>query len=256
MSDEKMPFTQHLEELRRRLIICFIAVAVGFLISYFFKERIFEWLMKPLLQVLPEGESQKLIYTAPHEAFVTYLKVAFIAGIGLASPVILFQLWRFIAPGLYQDEKRYLLPTVFFSTLFFVGGALFGYFIVFPFGFQFFVSFANEYITPMISTREFTSFATRLLLAFGLVFEMPVFAFFLARLGLLSAQFMRKQRKYAILLIFVSAAVLTPPDVVSQMLMALPLLVLYEISVWIVTIFGKKEKAADALKEEQPHSAA
>lgn len=256
MSEEKMPFTQHLEELRRRLIICFIAVAVGFLISYFFKERIFEWLMKPLLQVLPKGESQKLIYTAPHEAFVTYLKVAFIAGIGLASPVILSQLWRFIAPGLYQNEKRYLLPVVFFSTLFFVGGAMFGYFIVFPYGFQFFVSFANEYITPMISTREFTSFATRLLLAFGLVFEMPVFAFFLARLGLLSAKFMKKQRKYAILLIFVAAAVLTPPDVVSQMLMALPLLVLYEISVWIVTIFGKKEKVEKALKEEQPHSAA
>jgi sec-independent protein translocase protein TatC len=254
MSEEKMPFTQHLEELRRRLIICFIAVAVGFLISYFFKERIFEWLMKPLLQVLPKGQSQKLIYTAPHEAFVTYLKVAFIAGIGLASPVILFQLWRFIAPGLYQNEKRYLLPVVFFSTLFFVGGAMFGYFIVFPFGFQFFVSFANEYITPMISTREFTSFATRLLLAFGLVFEMPVFAFFLARLGLLSAKFMKKQRKYAILLIFVAAAILTPPDVISQMLMALPLLVLYEISVWIVTIFGKKEKVEEALKEEQPHS--
>ena len=256
MSEEKMPFTQHLEELRRRLIICFIAVAVGFLISYFFKERIFEWLMKPLLQVLPKGDSQKLIYTAPHEAFVTYLKVAFIAGTGLASPVILFQLWRFIAPGLYQNEKRYLLPVVFFSTLFFVGGALFGYFIVFPFGFQFFVSFANEFITPMISTREFTSFATRLLLAFGLVFEMPVFAFFLARLGLLSAQFMKKQRKYAILLIFIGAAVLTPPDVISQMLMALPLLVLYEISVIIVTIFGKKEKVEDAVKEEQPHSAA
>jgi len=255
MPDAKMPFTQHLEELRRRLIICSIAVAVGFLISYFFKERIFEWLMKPLLQVLPEGESQKLIYTAPHEAFVTYLKVSFIAGIGLASPVILFQLWRFIAPGLYQNEKRYLLPTVFFSTLFFLGGALFGYFIVFPFGFRFFVSFANDFITPMISTREFTSFATRLLLAFGVVFEMPVFAFFLGRLGLLSASFLKKQRKYAILFIFIVAAILTPPDVVSQMLMALPLLILYEISVWIVTIFGKKE-TTEALKEEQPHSAA
>lgn len=255
MSEEKMPFTQHLEELRKRLIISFIAVAVGFLISYFFKERIFEWLMKPLLQVLPQGDSHKLIYTAPHEAFVTYLKVSFIAGVGLASPVIIFEIWRFIAPGLYHNERRYVLPIVFFSTIFFVGGALFGYFIVFPFGFKFFVSFANDFITPMISTREFTSFATRLLLAFGLVFEMPVFAFFLARLGLLSARFMKKQRKYAILLIFVGAAVLTPPDVVSQMLMAFPLLLLYEISVWIVAIFGRKEKAEESLQEE-PHSAA
>ncbi|MCK8604318.1 twin-arginine translocase subunit TatC [Desulfoferrobacter suflitae] len=254
MPEEKMPFTQHLEELRKRLIISAIAVAVGFVVSYFFKERIFEWLMRPLLQVLPEGESQKLIYTAPHEAFVTYLKVSFIAGVGLASPVIILQMWRFIAPGLYDNERRYLVPVVFFSTLFFVGGAMFGYFIVFPFGFQFFVSFANDFITPMISTREFTSFATRLLLAFGLVFEMPVFAFFLAKIGLLHAQFMRKQRKYAILLIFISAAVLTPPDVVSQLLMALPLLVLYEISVWIVAIFGKKGKAEEALKEGQPNS--
>ena len=133
---------------------------------------------------------------------------------------------------------------------------MFGYFVVFPFGFQFFVSFANDFITPMISTREFTSFATRLLLAFGLVFEMPVFAFFLARMGLLSARFLKRQRKYAILLIFVAAAVLTPPDVISQLLMAMPLLVLYEISVWIVTIFGKKEKVENTLEEEQPSSAA
>lgn len=255
MPEEKMPFTQHLEELRKRLIISAIAIGIGFLISYFFKERIFEWLMKPLLQVLPKGEGHKLIYTAPHEAFVTYLKVSFIAGVGLASPVIIFQIWRFIAPGLYDNEKKYLLPIVFFSTIFFVGGAMFGYFVVFPFGFKFFVSFANDYITPMISTREFMSFATRLLFAFGLVFEMPVFAFFLARMGLLSSQFMKRQRKYAILLIFVAAAVLTPPDVISQLLMAMPLLVLYEISVWIVTIFGKKDKVENALEEEQPSSA-
>jgi len=255
MSEEKMPFTQHLEELRKRLIISAIAIGIGFLIGYFFKERIFEWLMRPLLQVLPKGESQKLIYTAPHEAFVTYLKVSFIAGVGLASPVIIYQIWRFIAPGLYQNERRYLVPIVLFSTIFFLGGAMFGYFVVFPFGFQFFVSFANDFITPMISTREFTSFATRLLFAFGLVFEMPIFAFFLARIGLLNAKFMRKQRKYAILFIFVAAAVLTPPDVISQLLMAMPLLVLYEISVWIVAIFGKKAKVEEALQEKQPHSA-
>lgn len=256
MSNDKMPFTQHLEELRKRLIVCAIAIGVGFLISYFFKEQILQWLMKPLLQALPKGEPHKLIYTAPHEAFVTYLKVSFIAGVGLATPVILFEMWRFMAPGLYEHEKRYLFPIVFLSTVFFVGGAMFGYFVVFPYGFQFFVSFANDFITPMISTREFTSFATRLLLAFGLVFEMPIVAFFLARLGLIDSQFLRRQRKYAIVLVFIIAAILTPPDVISQMLMAAPLIVLYEMSVWIVYFFGRKDKVDDVVEEEQPHSAA
>jgi sec-independent protein translocase protein TatC len=247
---DRMPFTQHLEELRKRLIVCFAAVGVGFLVSYLFKEQILLWLMQPLMQVLPEGSSRRLIYTAPHEAFVTYLKVSFIAGTGLAVPVILYQLWKFVAPGLYQHEKQYLLPVVFFSSLFFLGGAIFGYFVVFPYGFQFFVSFANQYIAPMISTKEFTSFSTRLLLAFGAIFEMPVVAFVLARLGLISAGFLRRQRKYAVLIIFIVAAILTPPDVLSQLLMALPLLVLYEMSIWIVHFAARKANAGEELEEK------
>jgi sec-independent protein translocase protein TatC len=236
----KMPFTQHLQELRKRLVICAAAVFVGFLVSYAFKEQLFEVLMIPWIRALPAGEG-KLIYTAPHEAFFTYMKVAFLAGLGLATPVILFQIWRFIAPGLYDNEKRYLIPVVFFSAFFFIGGALFGYFFVFPVGFKFFTSFATDTITPMVSTREFLKFSSRILFAFGFVFELPVFTFFLARLGLVSSHFLKRQRKIAVVLIFVIAAMLTPgPDIFSQLLMAGPLLILYELSIWIAYFFGRK----------------
>lgn len=254
-TDDKMPFMQHLEELRKRLITSAIAIGVGFVISYAFKEKIFEILMLPWIQAMPKGHEARLIYTAPHEAFFTYMKVSFIAGTGLAVPVILYQMWRFIAPGLYENEKRYLIPIVFFSSVFFLGGALFGYFLVFPVGFEFFASFASDFITPMVSTREFLSFSIRLLLAFGFVFELPIFAFFLARLGLISADLLRRQRKFAIVLIFIIAGVLTPgPDIFSQLLMAGPLLILYELSVLICHLFGKKrsDEAADDAGVPQP----
>ena len=236
--DGKMPFTEHLEELRHRLIICFVAVGIGFVICYFFAKQIFEVLMRPLIQVMPSGE--KLVFTALPEAFITYLKVALLAGIGLASPVIIYQFWRFIAPGLYHRERSALLPIVLFSTLFFLGGALFGYFVVFPFGFKFFIGFASDNIRALPSIREYLKFATKLLFAFGLIFELPLFSFFLARLGLVNAELLRKKQKYAILIIFVVAAILTPPDVVTQIMMAGPLLLLYELSIWIAKVFARK----------------
>jgi sec-independent protein translocase protein TatC len=259
MSEKKMPFIQHLEELRRRLVVCAIAVGVGFLACYAFADEIFHILCMPWLNALPKEQTVKLIATAPHEAFFTYMKVAFIAGMMLAVPVILYELWCFIAPGLYEKEKRAVLPVVFFSSLFFLGGALFGYFCVFPYGFQFFASFATDYITPMITTREFLTFTTRMLIGFGLVFELPIFAFFLAKLGLITAPLMRRIRKVAIIVIFIVAAAVTPgPDVFSQLMMAGPLLILYEASVWIVHFFGKKEKveeeAKDETEAEQPSS--
>jgi sec-independent protein translocase protein TatC len=248
-SEVSMSFVMHLEELRSRMIKCAIAVAVGFVVCYAFKEKVLEWLMQPLLQSLPAGQSQKLIYTSPAEAFFTYLKVSFIGGAMLSVPVMFYQLWRFIAPGLYSTEKRYVLPIVFLSTFFFVGGALFGYFFVFPTGFQFFTSFANEYIAPLITTKEYLSFILQLLLGFGVIFEMPIFVFFLAKLGLVSAQFLKKQRRYAIIIIFIIAAALTPgPDIFSQIMMATPMLVLYEVSVWIAYVFGRK-KSEDAAAE-------
>ena len=199
MSDEqsKMPLFQHLEELRTRLLICCLAVGVGFVVSYFFSSRIFELLMKPWVNAMPPGQPAKLIYTAPHEAFFVYMKVSFISGTLLAAPVILWQIWRFVAPGLYENEKKYMLPVIFCSCFCFVSGVLFGYFVVIPVAFKFFASFSSEYITPMLRTTEYLAFANKMLLCFGLAFQLPVFAFFLAKLGVLSADFLKRKRKWA-----------------------------------------------------------
>ena len=239
-ADEKLPFTVHLEELRNRLIKCFIAVGIGFVASFGFKETLFEILVKPLIAVMEQGDT--LIFTGLPEAFFTYLKVSFLSGIMLATPVVLYQFWMFVAPGLYQKERRLLIPVVFLSSLFFIGGSLFGYFVVFPFGFKFFLGFATESIRPLPSMKEYLSFSSKLLLAFGLVFEMPLVLTFLARLGVVSVDFLKKNRKYSILLFFVGAAILTPPDVITQVMMALPLIVLYEISIIGARIFGKKKE--------------
>jgi sec-independent protein translocase protein TatC len=241
--EERLPFTAHLEELRNRLIACFIAVGAGFAASYAFKEKLFYILVAPLKQVMKEGDT--LIYTHLPEAFFTFLKTALISGLMLASPIILYQFWMFVAPGLYDREKRLLVPILLLSTIFFVGGALFGYFIVFPFGFKFFLSFATDTIRPMPSMKEYLSFSAKLLLAFGVVFELPLVITFLARLGVVSVEFLRKYRKYAILLFFCGAAILTPPDVVTQVMMALPLILLYEVSILGARIFGREKPADD-----------
>ncbi|BBO76729.1 Sec-independent protein translocase protein TatC [Desulfosarcina widdelii] len=251
-TEDKVPFTVHLEELRKRLISCFIAVGLGFAVSYGFKEKLFQILTQPLISVMKQGET--LIYTGLPEAFFTFLKVSFLAGLMLASPVIIYQFWMFIAPGLYDREKKLLVPIVLLSSIFFVGGALFGYFIVFPYGFDFFLGFATETIRPMPSMKEYLSFSAKLLLAFGLVFELPLVITFLAKLGIVSVPFLKKNRKYALLLFFVGAAILTPPDVVTQVMMALPLMVLYEISIIGARIFGRKEKPPETATESTTES--
>jgi sec-independent protein translocase protein TatC len=237
---EKIPFTAHLEELRKRLINCFIAVGIGFVVSYGFKDKLFQILTRPLISVMETGDT--IIFTNLPEAFFTYLKVAFLAGIMLAAPVILYQFWMFVAPGLYSKEKRLLVPIVVLSSFFFIGGALFGYFIVFPWGFKFFLGFATETIKALPSMREYLSFSAKLLLAFGLVFELPLVITFLAKLGIVTVEFLKKNRKYALLLFFVGAAILTPPDVVTQIMMAFPLMALYEVSIVGARIFGKKKQ--------------
>ena len=242
MKNDLITFSLHLEELRRRLIICLVAVGLGFLISYCFKEQLFAVLVKPMFAALPKDGFGKLVYTAPHEAFMTYFKVSLIAGTGLAVPLILYEIWMFIAPGLCRHEKVYAVPLLLFSIIFFVAGVLFAYFLVFPQAFKFFTSFTNAHLTPMISTREYLSFSAQFLLAFGIIFELPILIFFLARLGIVNAKFLKKQRRYAILIIFVVAAVLTPtPDAFTQALMAAPLLVLYEISIWIAHFVTRKK---------------
>ena len=246
--DEKQPFLSHLEELRKRLISCAIAAGAGFVVSYIFSERLFQILISPLKAQMPE--SDRLIFTSLPEMFLTYLKCAFVTGILIASPYIFYQLWMFVAPGLYQREKKYVFPFVIFSTVLFVGGALFGYFVVFPFGFRFFLGFANEYIQALPSVKQYFSFSIKLLFAFGMVFELPVVVFFLTRIGIVTPELLRRKRKYAILLTFVMAAILTPPDVVTQCMMAGPLIVLYEISIQIARIAGRKKVMEEKTVEE------
>ena len=254
--DEKLPFTSHLEELRKRLIVSFIAIGVCFVICYFFSKTIFRLLMQPLLVAMPRDADlihSGLVYTGPAEAFFTYLKVAFLAGILMAVPVLMYQFWMFIAPGLYDKERRWVLPIVFLSSFFFLGGALFGYYVVFPFGFKFFMGFASDAIKPLPSMKEYLSFSSRLLIAFGVVFELPLFITFLAKLGIVDVKFLKAQRKYAILVFFIFASILTPPDVITQIMMAGPLMLLYEVSIVGARLFGKKKTTEDI--EETPESA-
>jgi sec-independent protein translocase protein TatC len=247
--DDKLPFTSHLEELRKRLIRCSIAVIIGFLISYGFKEKLFAILTRPLMQVMDAGDT--LIFTGIPEAFFTFLKVSLLSGLRLAIPVIMFEFWMFVAPGLYKNERKLMLPIVIISSFFFVGGALFGYFIVFPYGFQFLLGFATETLRPFPSMKEYLSFSAKLLLAFGFVFELPIVITFLARIGLVTVDFLKKNRKYAILLFFVGSAILTPPDVVTQVMMSIPLMILYEISIFGARIFGKKPISATYKDSEE-----
>ncbi len=248
--EEKQPFLSHLEELRKRLVSISIGVGAGFVVCYIFSEKLFQLLILPLKSVLPEGD--RLIFTNLPEMFITYLKVSLIAGVLLSAPFIFYQLWLFIAPGLYQREKKYIFPFVIFSTILFVGGALFGYFVVFPFGFKFFIGFSNEYVKALPSVKQYFSFSIKLLFAFGVVFELPVVVFFLAKMGVITPEFLKKKRKYAILLTFVVAAILTPPDVITQCMMAGPLLILYEIGIIVARIARKKEpeKTEDNKNEE------
>ena len=244
-----MSLMGHLNELRRRLFRMVIIVILGFVAFYGVAEYLYAYLSAPLQAQLPEGS--KLIYTSPAGAFFTYMKVALVASLFGTSPITFYQVWAFIAPGLYKEEKRAVLPLAFFSSVFFIAGAAFCFFTVFPIAFKFFMGFATDTIVPMISVEEYLGFALKLLIAFGVVFEMPLFAYFLSRFGILSPDFMRRQRRYAILLIFIVAAILTPPDVFSQCLMAIPMLLLYEVSIYVSAIaYKKKEHKAEAPEDE------
>jgi sec-independent protein translocase protein TatC len=245
--DEKLPFMAHLDELRSRLIKSVIAVGAGFALCYGFKETLFEVLLRPLIRVMPEGG--KLIFTGIPEAFFTYLKVSFLSGIILASPVLLYQFWMFVAPGLYKKERRVLGPIIAITSFFFIGGALFGYFVVFPSGFKFLLGFGTDYIRTLPAMREYLNFSTKLLFIFGLLFELPVLLTALARLEIISADLLKKNRKYAVILAFVAAAFLTP-DVVSMLLMAIPLTVLYEIGIVGAKLIRRKKTLPEAVEKE------
>src|SRR3989339_666552 len=248
--EEKLPLTSHLEELKTRLIRVLIVVAVGFGICYMFKDWSFKVITKPLVDAMPAHSS--MIFTGLPEAFFIHMEIAFFASLLLTAPYTLFEIWRFISPGLYKDEKRYVLPFIFFSTILFGSGVLFGYFIALPPAFAFFVSFSTDFLKPMISFKEYLGLTLKFLLAFGLSFEMPVFIFFLAKLGIVNAKMLAKQRRYAILIIFIAAAILTPsPDAISQILMAVPLMVLYEVSIVLTKFAGKKKTSPEEAENEE-----
>lgn len=242
----EMSFLEHLDELRKRLLYIIITVAVAFVLLYAFLDRkLVQFFMMPMTKAI--AGKGKFQFTSPAEGFIFDLKISFIAALFASTPMIFYQLWKFIAPALYKKEKSMILPFIFFSTLLFAVGAGFGYWIVFPKAFQFFAtySFAGVEINPKLA--DYFTFATRMLLAFGLVFEFPLIAVFAARIGLINASFMNRNRKYAVVVIFIVAAVLTPgPDVISQLLLAFPLWFLYELSVGLVWFFARKKD------EEEP----
>jgi len=241
-SDEvRMSFLKHIEELRKRLLISVLALLICFFPSYYFCNQIFDFLMNPLIENLPPGSS--LIFTRPAEGFTTYFKVAFFGAFFMSVPVILYQVWKFVAPALYKNEKRIVLPFILFGTLLFVSGAAFCYFIASPPAFKFLLNeYSSEYVKAFPSIKEALSFFMALIFGFGIVFEFPMVSFILARFGIVTHKMLSHYRKYAILVSCIVAAVLTPTtDALSMMFMFIPLIIFYEIGILVAWIFGRKE---------------
>ncbi len=249
MSDG-MAISEHLGELRKRLVIAAVAWLVAFLGCYSVGEKLFEYMATPVRQALPEGSS--LVFINATEPFFTILKVSALAGLVVAFPIIIWQLWSFIAPALYGHEKRLAIPFVFFSSLCFGTGTYFGFTFVFPMIFTFLVTYGTSVggVSAMLSMGAYLTLASRLLIAFGLVFELPIVIFFLARLGIVDHIWLAKNRKFSLLLAFVMGAVLTPPDIFSQASIAIPFIVLYEVGIIVARLFGKKKVEVDDEEEE------
>lgn len=243
MKEEKQPFLAHLTELRNRLLVAVVALGIALILTYSYKEEIFGLLMRPMVAVMPKGSS--FIFTSVTEAFMAYFKLSVVSAVFVSSPVILYELWMFVAPGLYEKEKRYMFPFIIFGSALFVVGALFCYFLVMPFLFRFFIAFGADFIVPMPSLSDYIGLAIKLLIMFGLMFELPLLVYYLARIGVVRYETLARKRRYALLIIFVVSAVVTPPEVVSQLLMVVPLYGLYEVSILIARLFGKRKKAEE-----------
>ena len=234
-----MSLIEHLQELRVRLMYSAIALLAGFLIAYAIADPLFAALTWPIREV--SHGKLLLIGTGVGEAFFTKIKVALIAGLFVASPAVFYEIWKFIAPGLYETERKMALPFIISATLFFILGGYFCWAVVFRIGYAFFLSeYASIGITPTIRISEYLAFSSKLLLAFGITFEMPIFAFFLTKLGMIDYKLMIRYFRYAILVIFIVSAILTPPDMVSQFLLAIPLLGLYGLSIGVAYVFRTK----------------
>ncbi len=248
----------HLFELRKRLGISAISIVVAFFIMFYFHEFLLEWMIAPLNEALTEV-GKKSVHAAEGMvttnqvggAFFVALKVSFFSGLLLALPVILSQIWMFVAPGLYANEKKMILPFIFGGTSMFAIGVAFAYYVVTPFGFDFLITFGSFKFTPLINIEDYVGFFTKIMFGFGLAFELPVFAYFLGLLGLVDDRQMRSFFKYAVIIIFVVAALLTPPDILTQLLMAGPLIILYGVSILLVRMVNP----APPLEEEEDESA-
>jgi len=240
MFDDLKP---HIAELRKRLAYSMGALFVAFFVAFYFYEPILEWMTLPLKEVLPDDS--QMIATGVPEVFFTAVKVSLFSGFLLALPFILYQFWLFVAPGLYEHEKRYVWPFVFFASGMFFLGAAFAYYIVVPYGFAFLVNFAKQIVTVAPKINEYVGFFTKIMIGFGIAFELPVITLFLALLGLVDDHTLKSFFKYAIILIFVLAALLTPPDVVTQLLMAIPLVILYGVSILIAKIVNPYKPLED-----------
>jgi len=251
MNDEKTnqaSFVDHLTELRSRLLKSVVYLFIFFIICYFFAENIYSFLVAPYANaVKDDGLDRRLIFTALHETFITYLKVAFFASMFVTSPIILTQIWKFIAPGLYKNEKRALLPYLIATPTLFILGGMLVYYLIMPLAIKFFLSFEtsaginNLPIQLEAKVNEYLSLIMRLIFAFGISFQLPVLLSLLARVGFVDSEYLRKRRKYVVIIIFTAAAILTPPDPITQIGLGIPLLILYELSILSVRIIEKKK---------------
>jgi len=232
----------HIAELRSRLIKIVIVYFLFFFIAFIFWKDIFAWMSKPLLEALQLQKNSHIIFTGLAEPFFTAVKISLFAGFFMALPFILYQIWAFIAPGLYPEEKKLVLPFVFWGSLMFIAGAAFAYYVVFPVGFKVLVTFGGSEFTAMPKMSEYVSFFGKLMLGFGIAFELPVVTYFLAKLGLVTDKTLKEFSRYAIVIIFILAAILTPPDLFSQIAMATPLLILYGISILIAKLVNPEKE--------------
>ena len=254
MNDEKITqgsFIEHLTELRSRLVKSIVYLFIFFIICYFFAENIYNFLVQPYADAVKDDEiNRRLIFTALHETFITYLKVAFFAAMFVASPIILTQMWKFIAPGLYKNEKKALLPYLIATPILFLLGGMLVYYLIMPLAIKFFLSFETSAqvgslpIELEAKVNEYLSLIMRLIFAFGISFQLPVLLSLLARVGFINSEYLRSRRKYVIIIIFIAAAILTPPDPITQIGLGIPLLILYELSILSVKIIEKKNKNA------------
>tara|TARA_B100000686_G_scaffold299951_1_gene334136 strand:+ start:35 stop:808 length:774 start_codon:yes stop_codon:yes gene_type:complete len=252
-NDKEVGFISHLTELRKRLINTLVFLSILFIICYFFSEHIYGFLVNPYAEAVKNDNiDRRLIFTALQETFLTYLKVSFFAAFFISSPFILIQIWKFIAPGLYTNEKKAIMPYLAITPILFLLGGMLVYYLIMPLAIKFFLSFESIGINTNLpiqleaKVNEYLSLVMKLIFAFGLSFQLPVVLSLLARVGLINSTFLKERRKYVVVIIFAAAALLTPPDPITQIGLAIPLLILYELSIFSVSIIEKRQEGKNA----------